>query len=39
MPLAIVARRSPYSSRAANRASVGKRTVAMATEKIPWGSM
>ena len=39
MPFAIVGRRSSYSSRAANRASVGKTTVAIATEKIPWGSM
>jgi hypothetical protein len=35
MPFAIVERRSSYSRRAANLASVGKTTVATATEKIP----
>ena len=39
MPFAIVERRSAYSSRAAKRARVGKRTVAIATEKMPCGSM
>jgi hypothetical protein len=38
-PLAIVALRSSYSRRAAKRARVGNTTVAIATLKIPWGSM
>ena len=38
IPLAIVARRSSWSPRAAKRARVGKSTVAIATEKIPCGS-
>ena len=38
IPLAIVARRLSCSPRAAKRARVGKRTVAIATEKIPCGS-
>ncbi len=38
IPLAIVARRFSISPREAKRARVGKRTVAIATEKIPCGS-